>query len=493
MSSESGEVVSFESSGSPPWGDILSSRRSPECQKPKIGLLGCGYFEYWRMFSAEFKQNVIGDLENVANRLRRDFDVVYPCVVDTLDAAEVAGREFAANAVDVVLVVEGTYLPDFITLHALDFVPNAAVIMFTTQAEEDISPNDDYETLMRNSALIGTAQLSGTFQKIGRPYQIVVGSITEERPYTEISMMIRVRLVAQRLKSVTIGVIGHVFRGMYDLENDKARIMGTLGPDVIYVEMSHLLGQWNNVTDEETAEAARGIASRFKMRGTSAEDLTRSCRLGIALERLMDHLKLDGLCFLGQHYIEKEVGAPARIGASMILDKGNHMVASEGDLAGLVMMQAMAWLSGNPPLQAEWGQYDASHNAVFIVGHGLASSSLASSDEAISLTRSPEEWGFEGSGANMEFILKPGQVTMAHLLNTPKGWQMLISGGESVDYPCLPCDEIHGLIRVGMPVKDYLVRIQSKGVPHHVIVVHGDICRELELLAQAMGIESFLV
>ncbi|MHB9036621.1 MAG: hypothetical protein ACYC64_08130 [Armatimonadota bacterium] len=485
-------MLSFESSDSGPWGDILSKRTAKD-SKLKVGMLGCGYFEYWRMFSDEFKQNVIGDLEKVADRLRQDFEVVYPCVVDSLDAAEIAGQEFAKSSVDVLIVVEGTYVPDFITLHAIDFVPNVPVIMFTTQTEEDISPTDNYEALMRNSALIGTAQLSGTFQKMGRPYEIVVGSIGEERPYLEISKLIRTQHVAKRLKNFSIGVIGHVFRGMYDLENDKTKIKAALGPDVIYVEMSHLLRQWEKVTDEEASAVADKMASRFTMRGTTKEELVRSCKLGIAMERLIDHLNLDALCFLGQHYIEKEVGAPARIGASMILDKGKHIIASEGDLAGLVLMQAMTWLTGNSPLQAEWGQYDATHNAVFIVGHGLGSASLASSDKAITLTRSPEEWGFEGSGANIEFILKPGVVTMAHLLHTAKGWQMLISRGESVEYPCLPCDEIHGLIRVDIPVKDYLVKIQKKGVPHHVIVVHSDICRELELLAQAMGVESFVV
>ena len=492
MDKEIIDILSFESSESGPWGDIISKRTARDT-KLKVGMLGCGYFEYWRMFSSEFKQNVIGDLEKVANRLRQDFDLVYPCVVESLDTAELAGQEFAKNEVDVLIVVEGTYIPDFITLHAIDFVPNAPVIMFTTQTEEDISPNDNYEALMRNSALIGTAQLSGTFQKMGRPYEIVVGSIGEERPYVELGQIISAQHVAKRLKNLTIGVVGHVFRGMYDLENDKTKIKAALGPDVIYVEMCHLIKQWEKVTDEEAMVVAEEMASRFTMRGTTKDQLVRSCKLGIAMEKLIDHLNLDALCFLGQHYIEKEVGAPARIGASMILDKGEHIIASEGDLAGLVIMQAMNWLTGNSPLQAEWGQYDATHNAVFIVGHGVASASLAASDKDVTLTRSPEEWGFEGSGANIEFIMKPGIVTMAHLLHTAKGWQMQISRGESVDYPCLPCEEIHALIRVEKPVKEYLVEIQKKGVPHHVIVVHGDICRELELLADVMGIESFVV
>jgi len=486
------DALSFETSESGPWGDILSKRSGKAC-KPKVGMLGCGYFEYWRMFSGQFKQDVISDLEKVADRLRQRFDVVYAGVVDTLDAADLAGREFAGSDIDALVVVEGTYIPDFITLQAIDHVPNVPVIMFTTQTEEDISPNDDYEALMRNSALIGTAQLSGTFQKMGRPYDIVVGSICEDRPYAEISKLVQAHVVARRLKSLTIGVIGHVFRGMYDLENDKTKIKGALGPDIIYVEMSHLLRQWETVTEDEAMVVADEMVSRFRMRGTTKENLVRSCRLGLAMERLIDHLNLDALCFLGQHYIEKEVGAPARIGATMILDRGEHIIASEGDLAGLVVMQAMAWLTGSPTFQAEWGQYDASHNAVFIVGHGLGSPALASNDESVTLTRSPEEWGFEGAGANIEFILKPGVVTMAHLLNTSRGWQMFISRGESLEYPCLPCDELHGLIRVDIPVKDYLVEIQKKGVPHHVIVVHGDIREELKLLSKVMGIDFFVV
>jgi L-arabinose isomerase len=321
----------------------------------------------------------------------------------------------------------------------------------------------------------------------------VVGSIGEERPYLEIQRIAKTHQVAHRLRNLNIGVVGHVFRGMYDLENDKTKIKGALGPNVIYVELSHLLKFWKAVTEEETRAATKALTSRFKLRGPSTDDLDRSCRLGIAMKRVLAHLRLDALCFLGQHYLEKETNAPARIGASMMLDEGRNLVACEGDLAGLTMMHAMWWLSGNSPLQAEWGQYDASHNAIFLVGHGVASFGLAENDAAVTLTGSPEEWGFQGGGVNAEFILKPGVVTMAHLLDTPRGWQMLISGGESLKYPTLPCNEIHALVRVEKPVKEYLVEIQRQGVPHHVIVVHGDIRRELELLAGMLGIRAMTI
>lgn len=486
----SDDILSFEASDTEVFGDILTQKSGP-AERIRVGLLGVAYFEYWRMFSPQFKKDVTNDLQKVRTRLQKHFEVVYPGVVDTLDAAELAGRSFAEERIELLIVVEGTYTPDYISLQAIDHVPAVPVIMFTTQVEEDISADDDYETLMRNSALIGTAQLSATFVKMGREYDVVVGSIGEDRPYAEILKLARARQIAAHLRRLDIGVIGHVFRGMYDLENDKTKIRGSLGPNVIYVELPHLLKIWEQIPDKETDILAQKLTNRFRLKGPTHEDLFRSCRVAIAMDRLVEHLRLDALCFLGQHYIEKHTGAPARLGASLMLEKGKHLVASEGDLAGLTMMHAMFWLTGNSPLQAEWGQYDASHNALFMVGHGVASPALAGSDDRITLTRAPEEWGFEGGGVNMQFILKPGTVTLAHLLDAADGWQMLVSGGEALEYPCLPCEEIHALVRVERPIKEYLVEIQKQGVSHHAIIVHGDIRKELHLLASVLGIRSF--
>src|SRR5581483_11286203 len=151
------------------FGDILSERPTvPE--RLKVGLLACAYFEYWRMFSPEFKCNVIGDLERIAERLRQDLDLVYPGVVDTLDRADQAGRAFAEAGIEMLVVVDGTYVPDYMAFHAIDYVSHVPVVMFTTQVEENITPRDNYETLMRNSAMIGTAQLSASLAKMGRKY-----------------------------------------------------------------------------------------------------------------------------------------------------------------------------------------------------------------------------------------------------------------------------------------------------------------------------------
>jgi L-arabinose isomerase len=225
------------------------------------------------------------------------------------------------------------------------------------------------------------------------------------------------------------------------------------------------------------------------VRQVKTEAIERSVRLGLAMEGLAHQYKLDSLCFLGQHYIEKMTGAPARIGASMMLGKG-LMVACEGDVGGLVMMQIMHQLTCAIPVQMEWGQFDAKNNALFLLGHGIGAPSLAASDACITLTRAPEEWGFEGSGVNWELIAKPGIVTLGHFIAAAQGWRMLISKANAIDFPTLPCDEIHAMVQVKSPVKTYLKQLLELGVTHHVVMVHGDCCETLARVAKQMNVES---
>lgn len=478
-------ITSFEAADSETFGDILTVK--PSAAPAKVGLLGCGYFEYWRMYP-DLKATVEADLRKVYRRLSANFEVLYPGMVDTLDKAEAAGRAFAEARVGAVIVVEGTYLPDFMTLRALDHVRDVPVILFSTQAGADVSPRDDYEATLRNSALIGIAQLSGTFCKIRRKYEVVVGEIEDNAAYRKIGGLIRAHDIVVRLRSRTIGILGQVFRGMFDLEHDRAKIKGSLGPEVLTIQAEHLLDIWKEIPSEEVEETAERAFSRFAVKHVTMDDARRSCRLGLAMRKLVERYRLDALCFLGQHYVEKITGAPARLGASMLMEEDRLMVACEGDIGGLIMMHVVHELTGSMPLQAEWGQFDVKNNALFLLGHGIASPELATDAKAVMLTRSPEEWGFEGSGINYEMIVRPGAVTLGHFLDTADGWRMFISEGESISFPRLPCDEIHAMVRVKTPIRQYVANVLKNGVAHHVILVHGHIADQLAAVADYMGV-----
>lgn len=485
------KITSFDAAAPGIFGDILNIENKAK-RKIKVGLLAAGYFEYWRMYPT-LKGTVKKDLDAAAERLTSALaaEVVYPGMVDTLDSAETAGCAFAEAEVDVVVVLEGTYLADFIVLQALEHVPHAEIILFSTQTGSDVRSEDNYEATMRNSALIGIAQLSGTFCKAGRKYRVVVGEISDMECYREIDSIVRAFSIKRQLRTFNIGMIGHVFRGMFDLEFDRGTVRGVLGPEVITIQAEHLVDIWRDISDAETGEAMKEFC-RYKLK-VGEEDLKRSVRLGLAMRKLAEVYNLDALCFLGQHYIEKMTGAPARIGASMLLAQDKMIVACEGDIGGLVMMQMMQELTGNSPVQLEWGQFDVKNNALFLLGHGICNPDLAGSPDAVTLTGAPEEWGFDGKGANWQLIARPGPVTLGHFLNTPQGWRMLISEGESLDFPCLPCDEVHAMVKVALPVREYLKQLIETGVTHHVIMVHGQVVKELETIADMLGVEKVIL
>jgi L-arabinose isomerase len=485
------QITSFESEDSGVFGDILTSR--PVARRPQVGLLALGYFEYWRMYPA-LEGQVAADLDAAGKRLAAALpgcDLVYPGMVDTLDRAEEAGEKFCAAQLDALVVIAGTYLPDFITMHVINkCTTKPALILFDSQTGDNVNPLDDYVATMRNSALIAITQLSGSFRKMKLEYDTVVGEISDPEAYREIADTVQAVAAVRRLRGSTYGLIGHVFRGMYDLEFDRARVKGFLGPEVMTIQAEHLIEQWQTVPEESTEQAAQKLLRRFKTRNLSIEEVKPSLRLGLAMRELYRKFNLDGLCFLGQHYIEKMTGAPARMGASMLMEEDRFLVGCEGDIGGLVMMDLMHQFTGNLPFQAEWGQFDRANNAIFLLGHGIGTPDLAKSDDAITLTGSPEEWGFKGAGLNYELILKPGEVTLGHFLNAGDSYQMLISSGESIDFPTLPCNELHAMIKVKSETRQFLKQIISAGSAHHVIVVHGDAVQALQKTANLMRIES---
>lgn len=153
------EIIKSFEEGAAVSGDILTGGKQKK--KIKIGVLTCGYFEYWRMYPG-LKEKVEGDLKRVTDRICGEYEnVLLSGMVDTLDEADRAGKLFRRENVDAVLLVYGTYTADFITLTALDRIKEKPLIVFSTQPHKNVDRQGTYENSLRNSAIIGIAQITG--------------------------------------------------------------------------------------------------------------------------------------------------------------------------------------------------------------------------------------------------------------------------------------------------------------------------------------------
>ena len=66
------------------------------------------------------------------------------------------------------------------------------------------------------------------------------------------------------------------------------------------MDLSQFVEQWQNVSVEECIAVTETLTGRFRVSGPGQQDLQSSVRVGIAMERLVESLSLDGLCFLAR-------------------------------------------------------------------------------------------------------------------------------------------------------------------------------------------------
>ncbi len=483
-------IQSFEVTRGSASGDLLSERRG---DRPlKVGLLACGYFEYWRMY-AGLREQVEADMQAIADRLGARHDLVYPGLVETMDGADRAGQLFRAEHVDLLVVAEGTYCPDFfIHQSLLHLSSDLPLVIFASQAHDRLDFRGGYDQALRNSGPMGLVQLTGGFRKMGKfpRYEVVVGSVHDDEAYREIDAIIQVHTTLRNLRHMTIGTVGHVFRGMYDFNFDKTDVTGKLGPHVMDIKMDHLVEILDEVRDDDprVMELTRRVHERYVVTGLGEGEISRSARLGVALGELVDRFRLDGLVLLGQHLIEARANAAVYLGLSELLLHDRAVATTEGDVIGCVMSKVLKDFTGTSPFFGEWEEVDVELNAVMLLGHGFVDPRAVRQDRPVQVKPACENWGFEGDSLGFEATYPPGPVTLAHGIHDVDGWRLLVSSGELLDTEPLPINESSLIIRVDKPVKAYLRELIELGFAHHVIAVSGDVTRQLELFARQAGI-----
>ncbi|MBR3848394.1 MAG: hypothetical protein IKM21_03785 [Oscillospiraceae bacterium] len=491
-------IKSFEIAGDGAVGDILSKDRKKSRGRLKVGVLALTWFEWWPMFpESGMREQIVADAEKFCELVREKFgdkyDLVFPKEhVDTLDKAYDAGVYFKEQGVDAVIIDEATYVTDFIPIQAIDMIPDVPVILFVTQATSNLWDTMKNTDVIRFEGLVGNTQLAGAFAKMGRPYRAVVGSLEDAEGFEELDKHLRVLQLISDLKFMDIGFVGHTFRGMYDIEVDKTKIKGVFGPNVLYLDVAHLIDIWEALTEEEIAEFVRKIRDElcYDYVGIDDEDIKKSASLGLAVKKLVKKFGIDGLTLLGQHHVEVATRASADLSFYCVEDDG-CMTSHEGDLANLIMKFILNRLSGTLPIFLEWSGFDVKSDSLLLTHHGVVDPRLYAADQKkCRVTPSPEKWDFEGNGFSVEYSGKEGEVTLACIIDAKDGWKLLLSKGKNMALPQTPsfAPQFH-FVHEKFGCKEYIKRIVEEGVAHHVCMVYGDLAEELRLYAHYAGLD----
>jgi L-arabinose isomerase len=412
-------------------------------------------------------------------------------MVDTMDKADAAGRMFQEQQIDILLIAEVVFIPDYFVVHAKRYVDDVHTVVYSSQRTKNIPKDLNYRDLMGDSSIIGSVQITGAFAKMGWPCEVVVCPIGDPRLTRRVARRCRVMHTIRWLKHTKLGVYAHPVRGMFDIEYDKTKLQSVIGPESIYIEERNLSSALKGVKDNVLNELMVQSNKRFRIDPKLKDsDLRDACRLALALEQIIIDYKLDALSLLGQYTLELQANDNGGFASSLMLEK-DHLVICEGDNSTISMMLLLKHLTGNPVYWGEFSAYDVDKNAFLFNHHGDGDLRLARSSDEIYLTYCAEDWGADALA--FEFSLKPGTYTLASFIDDTEGFKFLIVRGEALDIPPFRIQTPQALIRIKRQINDFFETIMSSGFRHHAALCPGDHVEDLSLMADLMGARKLIL
>jgi L-arabinose isomerase len=292
-----------------------------------------------------------------------------------------------------------------------------------------------------------------------------------------------------RLKSARIAIAGHAFEGMTDLMVDQLSLRQFVGPVCWPVEPEKVSQAMVDLPKAEVEKLVKSESARYKV-SMDAAQFERSCRLALALEKVMRDGKFDALASFDQVWLpDPRVGIIPSYGTGRLCEVGIP-AAPEADITTLTAMLILQELAGQATLLENY-VIDFKQSCMMLSHDGHGNPAMAAKPADVSVKHSIYYEGVNGFGAGFEFAYAPGPVTnLALVCMGGSKWRLIVSEGESIEIKPRPVSAPQMLFKpAGLGIEDWCDAWCKAGAPHHMALAAGHLGSKLKLLAEMAGLE----
>ena len=469
--------------------------------KPKIGLVffAARWFEEVVLgggeTSKEFTKFLNDDTAKIKDVLSEENEVISFPVVTSMEKAWNTSTKLLAEDLDAAVFCFSVWSEDEYLLAFKDFMKIKPSIIWGYTPYKNSPKRSNIITLFKNSGIVGTVEGFGTVVKMGAKPFYVFGSSFDSKPVNEINKIIRAARVCHELKTTRLGLLPYRNFQMIITYVDEFRLYSKIGPVVEYISCLQLKKASDKISDDKVRDYVKEIKNKFRIDKRITEDnLFKSAKASLGLEKIINDNKLNGLALSDLIPELHEVMGLRPCLYPESLARSEVVVGNEGDLGGTTAMLMLRKLTGNPVMFTEIFNLDYDANTIG-TGHAGPSNYLtAQSDDKVTITPDYElmDATSDIGGVWMEFIGKPGRVTILNFICTNDDFQMTILNGESLGgeprfdgYP-------HYCIKIDPRMTDFLKSNSLNGTSHHWAVVNGDVKEELIYIADILGIKKIV-
>jgi L-arabinose isomerase len=459
----------------------------------RIGFLPF-YVDYYEAICADLPREKIALARRCAERLAPYGSVVWDGeLIGDVAAAASAGKTLAESDVDVVVAVTTIAVFASIPLAAIREL-SVPILIWNAQEIDRVGAGYSMVEIVRNTGQIGTQALANALLRDGREFRVVTSYENNSRTGDCLRRFFAVTQAATALKRARLLMVGDGFAGMTDIELEDAYVARHLGATITHISPARLTEAYHAADGESIKRETIEAKASNSVNELSDDELTRSVRLSVALQTLVDEHRADAgsfNCHRENCLRNPVIGITACYGLGVQNARGRSFTCT-GDLPTALAMLLLKTLAG-VAMYTEVQVMDEQRGAVVIANSGEGEDGIRRSTARSCLAANANFKGLHGRGASFAYPLQAGPATLVSLTPAPNGtrpFRLIVAEGEILDDPLPDAGALAGFFRFQhLNLHDGYTRWLEAGPVHHAATTVGHWESELRDVASQLQFE----
>jgi L-fucose isomerase-like protein len=439
----------------------------------KLGLLPTVSFAYEQM-PDDLGSRACRAADDAAAVLSRELgdEIVLVDPISTESEGLDAGRQLADAGVYATVV-----LPALATMAAVPWAALEAVdvpVLIWSRTESHHRPRDTVE-LVLGSAPVGAAAISNVLVRAGRYFRVANGPSLSERSLA----FLRGARAARALDGAVFGHFGGaVWPGMLDVVLDRTAFKRAFAAEVVDLE-------------PDFSSPPAKIEPELEVTGIAPEALKRSLALVGAVVGSCERAQVVAGAFNchGDAFARnEEVGVVCCAAVNEMTARGVPFACTGDDCTAVALFLAQQIAGAAQYLELD--AVDEELDACLVTSGGEGDLRLARADLPRRLRGNRFFSGLAGRGAALDFVLRPGPVTLIGFTPTASFFRVVAAGGEVLEQAAPDLGIPRAYVRFAGPAREAFDWWCEAGANHHLALAPGRHELAVEAFAEITRIEA---
>lgn len=458
-------------------------------KKPSVGLILLRAEWFDRVVALpELSQGMQLDAEQIHQHLGEDLSLEFTWVVSSQGSLEQTVRGISTAHVDLFVLAFQVWAEDTYLLALTRAIAGRPLAVWCYLPWQRPPQPLSFNGVLRGSGPVGTLEGLGTLRNLDVDFLFTWGPAESARTRLDLLAFARAGQAWHTLRRARIGLLPTRSEQMQTTFVDEFRLFADIGPTVIPLSVAELKSVGDGLSQKDVDVFVQQLRADFRIEGVNDQTLAHAARCSLGLAHLAVNSRVDLLSLHDtSDELHKQLGLRPCL-HPQILDEAGILVGLEGDLGAAVAMLAQNAISEAPLLFSEVWYWDEAENTL-VCGHAGPQDPAVAAPGTAWISQDYEYAQTDAtSGAHLQFVARPGQVTLFQVRCTTRDWQAIATRGEALKSKPWLEGYPHAVVRMAAPLDSLLRRVARVGSTQHWIMAYGDTVPEIRALCALLKI-----